>query len=225
MPFLAFGVAFAALVARLLMKARADRRARGEKLVRMGFAPCSSEAEIEMLVEQITCFENNSGYRYRVEEVMRISLRGDAAWFYRKERSRSGNIVAVHEFHFPLDRPSREGVVLFFKPSALRSGTSATFVGSLATGGWDSQPDDLTRLPVPEDLRHGNLIGILAPAGASLFELIEPKAIAALQPVGDHGATRVACRDGWCSFSSSSTRHDFDLEGLWSIIQGLASLS
>jgi len=111
--------------------------------------------------------------------------------------------------------------VLFFKPSALRPGTSATLIGSLATSGWDAQPDDLTRLEVPVELLESNLIGILAPANASLFDLIDAKDLAVLQPVADFGILVVHCRGGWCSLASSTTRMDLDLERLWPLIQQL----
>ena len=62
---------------------------------------------------------------------MRTSLDGKSVWFYTKERARQGHVVVAHEFRFPLERNSCEGLVLFFKPSALRPGTSATLIGSL----------------------------------------------------------------------------------------------
>jgi len=221
LPFIIFGIGFAALVAWILVKGRADRRARIQTLFRMGFAPFSADAET--LAEQVARFENNSEYRYRVEDPLRASLAGGPVWFYIKERARQGHVVTAHEFRFRLDRDSSEGLVLFFKPSALRPGTSATLIGSLATSGWDSQPDDLTRLEVPVELRQSNLIGILAPANASLFELIDSKDLAALQSVADFGILVVTCRGGWCSFANSTTRMDLDLERLWPLIQQLTS--
>lgn len=131
--------------------------------------------------------------------------------------------VAAHELRFPLDRPSSERLVLFFKPSALRAGTTATLIRSLATAGWDAQPDDLTRGEIPVDLEGGNLIGVLAPPGASLYDVIDAKQLAALQQVGDFGVLVVTCRGRWCSLASSTTRMDLDLERLWSLVQQLVT--
>lgn len=220
-PFIAFGVAFAALAVWLVKRGRAQRAERAEKLVQMGFEPCSSEAEA--LAERLARHENNSRYRYRVEDPARAALEGKPVYYYTKERKRQGQIMAAQEFLFPLVRCSSEGLVLFFKPSALRSGTSATLIGSLATSGWDSQPDDLLRLEVPVDLKQSNLIGALGPANASLYELIDSKSLAAMQQVGDLGVVVVTCRGEWCSFANASTRMAFDLDGLWSVIRQLAS--
>lgn len=220
-PFIVFGVGFAALVAWVVAKGRANRAARSETLCRMGFAACSSDAEA--LAEQVAYHENNSEYRYRVEDPMLASLDDKSVWFYTKERARQGGVVTAREFRFPLDRDSSEGLVLFFKPSALSPGTSAMLIGTLATSGWDAQPDDLTRLEVPAELKQSNLIGVLAPAGASLYELIDSKHLAAMQPVADFGVLVVTCRGNWCSLSSSSMRIDLDLERLWPLIQQLMS--
>ncbi len=221
LPFIIFGIGFAALVAWVVVKGRADRAARVQALCRMGFAPCPSEAKA--LAEQVARHENNSEYRYRVEDLLRTSLDGKSVWFYAKERARQGHVVATHEFRFPLDRNSPEGLVLFFKPSALRPGTSATLIGNLATSGWDAQPDDLTRLEVPVELQQSNLIGILAPAGVSLYDLIDSKDLAAMQQVADFGVLVVICRGNWCSLASSTTRMDLDLERLWPVVQQLVT--
>lgn len=221
LPFIVLGIAFVALAVWVVRKGRADRAARIQALAGMGFDPCPSETEA--LAEQVTRHENNSEYRYRIEDPLKAPLGGRTVWFYSKERARQGSIVVAHEFRFPLHRSSSEGLVLFFKPSALRSGTSATLIGSLATGGWDSQPDDLTRLEVPVELQQSNLIGVLAPAGASLYDLIDPKDLAAMQQVADFGVLVVSCRGDWCTFASSTTRMELDLENLWPIIRQLAT--
>lgn len=219
LPFVLFGIGFAALVAWLLAKARADRLARIQTLCGMGFAPCAAEAGA--LAEEVARHENSSEYRYHVQDPMRASLDGEPVWFYTKERARQGHVVAAHELRFPLERDSSEGLVLFFKPSALRPGTLATLSGSLATAGWDAQPDDLTRLEVPVELQQSNLIGVLAPAVASLYELIDQKQLAALQQVADSGVLVVTCRGGWCSLANSTPRMDFDLERLWPVVRQL----
>ena len=221
LPFILFGVVFVALVAGIVVKGRANRAARAETLSRMGFAPCPAEAAT--LAAQVAQHETNAEFRYRVDDPMRASIDGKPVWFYAKERSRQGHVVVAHEFRFPLARVSSEGLVLFFKPSALRPGTSATLIGSLATSGWDAQPDDLTRTEVPVELQQSNLIGVLAPAGASLYDLIDSKHLAAMQPVADFGILIVSCRGDWCSFASATTRMDLDLERLWPVVQQLVT--
>jgi hypothetical protein len=219
LPFVVFGIAFAGLVAWVLVKGRAERAARVRTLGRLGFVPCAEEGEA--LAKEVARHESNSEYRYRIEDPMRASVEGRSIWFYGKERLRQGSAVAAHEFRLPLERGSPEGLVLFFKPSALAPGTTATAIGSLATAGWDSQPDDLVRLQVPVDLQASNLIGVLAPVGASLYDLIAPKQLTALQPVGDYGVLVVTCRGGWCSLASSTTRTTLDIQGLWPIVRQL----
>ena len=219
LPFVLFGLAWAALVAVLVVKGRAKREARRRALEGLGFVPCPSESQD--LVEQVTRHENDSQYRYRIREPFRTSLLGKPVWFYEKERARQGKVVAARELRFPLARPSPDALVLFFKPSALAPGTTVTRIGSLATEGWDSQPDDLTRLEIPIDLQGSNLIGVLGPRGASLYDLIDAKDLATLQPVGDLGVSSVHCRGSWCSFGGHTTRIEIDLEGLWPIVQQL----
>jgi len=221
LPFILFGVAFAAVVAWAVTKGRGRAAARVRTLVTMGFAPAPADAET--LAEEVSRHENNSEYRYRVSEPMRASVHGKSVWFYAKERATQGSIVSAHEFRFPLRRPSAEGLVLFYKPSALASGMTTTLIGNLATEGFDSQPDDLTRLEIPVDRKHGNLIGALGPTHGSLYELIDAKALAALEPVGDFGALVVVCRGDWCSLASSTTRMELDLVRLWPVVQQLVA--
>jgi len=220
-PFIIFGVAFVALVAWLVARGRARAAARVRALGAMGFVPVPSEAA--ELSEAVAQHENNSEFNYRVREPMRASVGGKPVWFYVKERSSHESVVSAHELRFPLRRPSKDGVVLFYKPSALASGTSATLIGNLATAGFDSQPDDLTGIEIPADRRKGNLIGVLGPAHSSLYDLMDAGTLAALEPVGDFGALVVICRDEWCSVASSSTRADVDVSRLFPIVEGLVA--
>lgn len=220
-PFIIFGVALLALVLWLVAKGRARAAERVRMLGRMGFAPAPTEAAA--LSEAVTQHENNSEFRYRVSDPMRATVDGKPVWFYEKQRSSHGSVVSAYEFRFPLRRPSKDGVVLFYKPTALASGTSVTLIGSLATEGFDSQPDDLTRIEIPVDRKKGNLIGALGPAHSSLYDLIDTTALAALEPVGNFGALVVICRDEWCSVASSSTRMDIDVSRLFPIVEGLVA--
>lgn len=221
LPFILFGVALAAVATWAIARARATSAARVQALTGMGFAPAPSDAET--LAAEVAQHEHNSEYRYRVLEPMRASVDGKPVWFYAKERAQQGSVVSAHELRFPLRRRSADGLVLFYKPTALASGTTATLIGNLATSGFDSQPDDLTRLEIPPDRKHGNLIGVLGPAHSSLYDLIDVSALAALEPVGDFGVLVVACRGEWCSLASSTTRMDLDLAGLWPIVRQLVA--
>jgi len=222
LPFILFAVVFAAVVVVALAKGRGHTAARARTLSEMGFAPASEDAE--SLAAEVARQENDSEYRYRVSEPMRATVDGKPVWFYTKERSRQGWTVSAFEFRFPLRRPSAEGLVLFYKPTDLAAGTTVTSTGSLATEGFDAQPDDLTRLEIPVDIQQGNLIGVLGPAHGSLYELIDNKALAALEPVADHGALVVNCRGGWGSLASSTIRTRFDVAELWLIVRQLVAL-
>jgi len=219
LPFVVFGVAFLALVVWMALRGRASDRARKERLQALGFAPCPDETAA--LVEKVTRLENNSEYRYTVEKPHRASLRGQPAYHYSKFRHRQGHIVGADELLIPLRRPSPQGLMLFVKATGIPASTATKRIGAVATGAWDSQPDDLTRLEIPIDLRHTNLIGVLGPSGAALYDLIEPATLSALQHVGDHGVLVVVCRGEWCSLAATSPRMPLDLDKLWPLVSGL----
>lgn len=219
-PFLLFGVAFLGLIAWLVLKKRSANAALARKLELMGFAPCPAESD--RLVEKITRLENNAEYRYRVENPMKGSAGGNPVYFYRKCRHRQGHVVTADEFLFPRQRPSKEGLLLFVKPTGLPAGTATHLIGAVATGAWDSQPDDLTRLEIPVDLKKSNLIGALGPRNRSLYDLIDTEGLSLIQQVGDGGAMIVTCRGEWCSLSSPQARLPFDIDRLWPIVRQLA---
>ena len=185
LPFVIFGIAFAVLIVVVTGKARAKKAAQGEKLVRMGFEPCDTEADA--LTDRIKRLENNAEYRYSVDRPMRASLDGKTVYYYSKSRHRQGSIVAADEFLLWLQRPSSEGLVLFVKPSNLPAGTATNLIGAMATGAWDSQPDDLKKMEIPPDLQGTNVIGALGPRGASLYDLIDSQTLALMQQMGDAG--------------------------------------
>ena len=219
LPFVVFGVAFVVLVVWMVRRGRASDTARKARLQALGFAPCPDEAAF--LVEKVTWLENNSEYRYTVERPYRASLRDRPAYYYSKSRRRQGHIAGADELLIPLRRPSTQAVMLFVKPTGLPAGTATKLIGGVATGAWDSQPDDLTKLDVPVDLRQTNLIGLLGPSGASLYDLMDLGTLSALQHVGDHGALVVMCRGEWCSLAAASPRMPLDLERLWPLVSGL----
>lgn len=223
LPFILFVVAFVVVVVWAFAKDHANRASRTRQLMALGFAPVSSPSDAETLAGDVARQENNKGYRYRVTDPMRASVEGKPVWFYTKERTRQGSTVSAYEFRFPLRRRSAEGLVLFYKPTELASGTTATLVGSLATSGFNSQPDDLTRFEVPVDRKHGNLIGALGPAHRSLYDLIDVEILAALESVGDLGILVVTCRGEWCTLATSTIRMNLDVGRLWPIVQKLVA--
>jgi hypothetical protein len=174
------------------------------------------------LAETVTRLENNSEYRYGIEDPMRAPLGRQHAYYYSKSRSRSGQITVAEELLFPLKRSSSAGVLLFVKPSKLPAGTATKLIGAVATGGWDSQPDDLTKLGLPVDLRNTNVIGALGPRGASLYDLLDAAALSVIQQLGDCGVMLVMCRCEWCSLASTSHRMPLDVAKLWGLIGSLA---
>lgn len=219
LPFAVFGVAFLTLVVWLALRGRTANAARKENLRVLGFTPCPEEAD--SLVEKVTKLENNSEFRYTVENPYRTSLRGQSAYYYSKFRHRQGHIGGADELLVPLSRPSSQGMMLFVKPTGVPAGTGTDLIGAVATGAWDSQPDDLGRLEIPIDLRHTNLMGVLGPSGASLYDLIDAGTLSALQHVGDHGALVVTCRGEWCSLAAASPRMPLDLDKLWPLVSEL----
>ena len=113
--------------------------------------------------------------------------------------------------------------MLFVKPTGIPAGTATNLIGAVATGAWDSQPDDLAKLEIPIDLKHTNLMGALGPSGATLYDLIDTATLSALQHVGDHGALVVTCRGEWCSLAAASLRMPLDLDKLWPLASGLGA--
>jgi hypothetical protein len=219
LPFVVFGIAFLALVVWLGLRGRTESAARRERLHALGFAPCPDESD--SLLERVTELENNAEYRYTVEKPYRASVGGQPAYHYSKLRHRQGHVVGADELLVPLRRPSPQGLMLFLKPTGIPAGTATKLIGAVATGAWDSQPDDLQKLEIPVELQHTNLIGVLGPSGAALYDLIEPPTLSALQHVGDYGALVVLCRGEWCSLAATSPRMPLDLDKLWPLVSGL----
>lgn len=219
LPFILFGVVLVVFVVWLISKNRASSALKAQELSRMGFTPCPGEAQA--LAQRITWIENNAEYRCSVVNAMHASLDGKIVYYYTKSRQWEDDVVSMEEFLFPLNRPSTEGLMLFVKPSGLPAGAAANFVGRMATAGWDVQPDDLTRLEIPIDLRGSNLIGALGPAGTSLYTLVAGEALASLQQLGDCSALVVACRGEWCTVTSPGARMPFKLDKIWAVIRDL----
>jgi hypothetical protein len=120
--------------------------------------------------------------------------------------------VVEEEVLFPVKRASAGGLVLTLKPSSLPAGLATRMLGAVATGPWDSQPDDLRRIELSRDLGNSNLVAALGPAGASLYDLVDARVLGTMLSLGDAGGTMARFRDDWCSVSSISGRIPFRLE-------------
>lgn len=217
--FLLGGALVAGLVVRGVLADRRRRRATEQALEGLGFRPCPEETQ--RLEETITRLENNRGYRYEVRDPRRLA---GASPVYYYVKVRQGGVrdeaEAEEEVLFRLRRPSAAGLVLAVKPSSLGSGP-APLLRMLATGAWDAQPDDLRKLDLPPDLRDTNLVGALAPAGASLYDLVDAATLSVVQGLGDAGAMLVRFREGWCSVAGASARIQFRVEEILARVRPL----
>jgi hypothetical protein len=214
------GLAVVALLARSIVAQVGRSRARAAAIEQLGLRPCPEEkARLEETVARIEC---NSGYRYEVRDPRRLA--GEpAVYYYVKLRHRDtrDDPVVEEEILFPLKRRSAGGLVLIVKPSSLKSGLAVRMLGTLATTAFDAQPDDLHRLTLPPDLRDGNLVAALGPRGASLYDLIDERALGVAQGLGDAGGIFVRLRDGWCSVAGTSAQIPFRLDEIVTRIRPL----
>ncbi len=180
------GVVVVGLVVWTVVAQRGRNLAQGEVLEELGFRPCPEQQQ--WLEETVARIENNRGFRYEVRDPKRLP--GEpAVYHYVKMRHRDTreDAVAEEEILFPLKRASAAGVVLTVKPSSLAPGLATRMLGALATGPWDAQPDDLQRLEIPPDLKNTNLVGVLGPSGARLYDLVDASTLSVVQGLGDAG--------------------------------------
>lgn len=193
--------------------------AREQALERLGFRPCPEEEG--WLRETVVGIEGNRDHRYEIRNPRRLS--GAKVYHYTKRRLGRGDEPpdVEEELLFPLKRPSSAGLVLVVKPSSVPAGLASRMLGSVATGPWDSQPDDLQRLELPLDLRDTNLVGALGPPGAGLYDLVDASTLGVVQGLGDLGGTHVRFRDGWCAVDGISHQIPFRLEDLVARIRPL----
>ena len=210
-PFIAFFGVFVTLVTWLTMKSRAEARLRVEHLVAMGFAHCKDEAE--NLAQTVAWVEHNREYDFTVDDPLRLDIDDLTVYHYTKNRCRQGYTVAEDEVLVPLERRSQEGLVLFIKPNGLGHDTRAHMIGAMATGAWDSHPDDLVELRMPPEPR-SNIIEALGPPNTSIYDLMDQWQLEVLQDVGDYGAMIVVCRGNWCSFASHDVHMPLDVDKL-----------
>ena len=205
------GLLVLALVVWSVSDSYRKERARRLLLDRAGFQPCPEERE--RLERIVTGIENNKGHRYEVKEPRRLP--GEPAiYYYVKTRHDDGDHppMVEEELLFPLKRSSAAGLELVVKPSSIPAGLASRIMGSVATGPWDAQSDDLVRLELPPDLRDTNLLGALAAPGARLYDLVDGGTLSVVQGLGDAGALFVRFREGWCAVAGVSHQIPFKVD-------------
>jgi hypothetical protein len=221
-PLLAIGIVVVGLMVWTIVAKRGPDKALKAASERLGFRPCPEQRE--WLKETVGRVENNREFQYEVHDPKRWGEE-PAVYFYEKIAHRASHHdkipIAQREILFPLKRPAAGALVIAVKPSSLETGVASRLIGAVATGPWDSQPDDLTRLELPRDLAGSNLIGALGPPGASFYDIADADLIAVAQGIGDAGGLVVRVRDDWCSISSASTQIPFRLDELVARIRPL----
>jgi hypothetical protein len=205
------GLLVVALVAWAVSDTYRKGRDRRLALDRLGFQPCPEERS--RLEEIVKGLENNRGYRYEVREPRRVP--GDPILYYYV-KARHHDIdndppMVEEELLFPLKRPSG-ALVLVVKPSSIPAGLASRILGSVATGPWDAQPDDLVRLELPPDLRDTNLVGALAAPGARLYDLVDGGTLSVVQGLGDAGGMFVRFREDWCAVAGVTHQIPFKVD-------------
>ncbi len=197
-----------------------QRRADDEQaLDRLGFRPCPEEEA--WLHETVVGIENNRDDQYELRKPRRLS--GAKVYYYEKRRLGWGDQPPDVEegLLFPLKRPSEAGLLLVVKPSSVPAGLASRMLGSVATGPWDSQPDDLRRLELPIDLRDTNIVGALGPEGVGLYDLVTPSTLGVVQGLGDAGGTLVRFRGPWCAVVGISHQIPFRVRELMARVRPL----
>ncbi len=202
---IALGVVVAFVVITLGVRAnRAKQEARRIELQRLGFVPCDDKKD--WLKNTVTMVENNKGYQYEIHKP--YALTGSDVYCYTKRRDgpKTDDAFAEGEILFRLKRPSPQGLLLAVKPSVLGHGRATRLIASVASGPWDSQPDDLEKIDLPDDLKKSNILAALGPAGAHVYDLLDAGTVSALQRLGDAGAISIHCRGEWCTVSDGGSK-------------------
>ncbi len=187
-------------------------RSRRLALDRAGFQPCPEERA--RLEEIVTGIENNKGHRYEVKEPRRLPGEPAIHYYVKVRHSDAGedNPMVEEELLFPLKRPTGAALELVVKPSSIPAGLASRIMGSVATGPWDAQSDDLVRLELPPDLRDTNLLGALGAPGARLYDLVDSGTLSVVQGLGDAGGMFVRFREGWCAVAGVSHQVPFKVD-------------
>ncbi len=196
------------------------KRVQKSELEHLGFQPCPDRKS--WLEETIAHIENTAGFNYEVKDPKQLP--GEATiYHYLKLRHRYADEPAMteEEMLFLVKRPSPAGLVLTIKPSSLAPGIATRLMGAIATGPWDVQPEDLSRITVPPDLKDTNLIAALGPSGAGLYDLVDSDTISVMQRLGDAGGVLVRFRDNWCSVAGTSAQIPFRVNELIAFMRPL----
>jgi hypothetical protein len=211
-----------ALTTWVVIAHRRQQKELKQLLERLGFRPCPAEqAALEAIVVQVV---NDKDHRYQVDEPHRLGTGEPAVYYYVKVRDRVGpddERDAGQELLFRLKRRSRAAALLFLKPSSIKPGIATRMLAAAASGPWSTQPDDLTRLELPADLKDTNLLAALGPAGASLYDLVDAKLLAVVQGLGDAGAAAVRLRDDWCAVEAGSAQVPFRVDEIVTRVRSL----
>jgi hypothetical protein len=199
----------------------AKREAHKQELQRLGFFACADRKA--WLEQTIAAVENNKEYRYEVRDPARLT--GDREiYYYTKVRHGSDDRdqpLAEEEILFRTKQPAAQPVLMVVKPSSIGSGLATRILRSVAAGPWDTHPDDLERLELPPDLQNSNLLGVLGPRGARLYDLVDAGTLAVVQRLGDAGGMWILMRDGWCAVASGGKEKPFQLSELLSHVRPL----
>lgn len=200
---------------------RDKQQAKNTELQRIGFSPCPDRKK--WLEETVTAMERNEGYRYEVRDPRRLAGSRDVYYFKKIRHGNDSDDLPFDEeaILFPLKRASTQGLLLMVKPSAIGPGVASRVLSSVATGPWDSQPDDLEKIEVPPDLENTNLLGALGPSGARLYDLVDAGTLSVVQRLGDVGAMSILLRDGWCAIGGGGRGTPFRVGELLSHIRPL----
>jgi len=202
----------ALVVGGLVLANRKGRQAREERLARAGFAPCPEEkAKLEATVARVL---NDRSHRYAVREPRRLA--GAHVYHYVKARDARADEQphASEELLLRVRRKAGSAVVLFVKPTSLAPGLATRLISAIATGPWDTQPDDLERIELPPELKDTNLLAALGPRGARFHDLVDGATLSVVQGLGDAGAMIVRLRDEWCVVEAAQWKTPFQVDEL-----------
>ncbi len=205
------------------LAAQAKRREKALVLERMGFR--DSPEEKERVLAAVSAIENDRGDALEIRDLKKRDGRPQIFHYtkVKKRTPKDDEPVVGEELLFPLRRRSQDGLVLFLKPSAIRSGLATKLLRVAANATSVAKPEGLERLEVdPLDLRCENLLGALGPRGARLLDLVDSSTLAVLLGLGDFGALEVRLRGAWCSVASIGQHVPFLVQPLVARLEPLA---
>ena len=217
--FLVLG--FLGLVVAGIVAARRERREHRRILDRLGFRPCPDEAD--RIRAAVSAIENNKRCLVEVRDPRKLDDRKPVFHYTKVQKygPHDDEPVVEEEVLFPLERRSRDGLVLVIKPSAVASGLATRLMRAVAAIPTDRKPEDLERIDVQPDPSHENLVAALGPRGARLLDLVDSGTLAVVLGLGDSGVLQVRFRGGWCSLASIGRALPFRVGQLLSRIRPL----